>query len=660
MSELTAPKTDTDGAGGPNHGVRLGGHTHRVPTVPVADAGHQFSGGSGEHEHDHHEHDHHEPEQLREALAERLVSITSMSRELKAYTALGALILLTLAALALFRNDLTGHLITANILSEDGDSPASMSKLLFWVTVVFVCLAWAFITTAAARAGWVTRVLSGVALGLAFGPQRLAVTELGGGYQLGVIAGLVAIVLILVLTWFPERAMHDPNDPKVLRRQSTWCWVRKLIFPATFLVFLGVYALVWGGSKSAGDGENFPWAVGNQLYNIQWLLIPIVSLAGADFGDWGSFAAGRAIKRVRTWLPEPAFFAIIAVVAAGIGYDGYRISQSDDGAGALTELALAGVVGFFALLLIVLTKAKSSWPAHVPYYALAGCIVIDTVAQYVISERIANDPDGTLSDGWDAITWLCLAGASLVMLAACRRRLPNWLLVGGIYATMIGVIYVCTDLFSVADIVHPFGWTEDTAPWVGFEGLKMAGGLVTLAVLAAAVAMRRTRQWTQPIVMLLRLTISFQVLEWIDSLYGGAVHSSGTAKVAGQLALAAAVVMVLALSWEFAASGESITNGHGRRFPRDTRVLLFVGYVVITAATSVFYSSVGEMREGKWELLESQFEAENYVRDGLLFLGTPLVVTIFIISFNRWRQQQAAEKASAVQSLGREPALTGP
>ncbi len=121
----------------------------------------------------------------------------------------------------------------------------------------------------------------------------------------------------------------------------------------------------------------------------------------------------------------------------------------------------------------------------------------------------------------------------------------------------------------------------------------------------------------------------------------------------GQLALASAVALVLALSWEFATPGESLTNGHRPRFPRDSRVMLFLGYVVITATTSVFFSGIGELDGSRWVLSESQFEAENWVRDGLMFLGGPLVITIGILGINRWRQERAAAEAVETNCAGR-------
>jgi hypothetical protein len=278
--------------------------------------------------------------------------------------------------------------------------------------------------------------------------------------------------------------------------------------------------------------------------------------------------------------------------------------------------------------------------------------VLDTGLEYLISTRVKNDDTGARADGWDALIWLGIAAVAIAALTLARRKLPTWLMAGAIYASLIGVVYVATDLDSVATITHPFGLTADNAPWIGYEGLKATAALITLAAVVVAAASRRLAQWRRPIALLLQMTVALQILEWVDSLYGGAARASGGVKVTGQLALAAAVVLVLALSWEFAASGEEVTNGNAPRFPRDSRLMLFLGYIVVAAATSVFFSNIGTKEDGKWHILESQFEAEGYVQVGLLFLGGPLVLTIFILGFNRWRQQQAADRAEPQQATG--------
>jgi hypothetical protein len=605
---------------------------------------HPDGAGHAHHDHTHPSHGHGE-ERLREVLRERLVDIRSMSIEAKVYTTLAGITLLTLAVLSLLRNDVLGNLVTSPQFSAEPDGSASMSQIAFIACVVAVCIGWALVVTAATRAGWIVRVATIAALAIAFGTERLAVTDINLGTTLTAAGMCAVLVLLLVLTWFAEFGTRRRAPERPL--PDSWRVLRTLVFPLSFLIFLGLYGLVWHQSNVNGYSDNFPTSTADQLDNVEWLLIPIITLAGADFGGWGDFAAARTIARVGRSVKQPVFVAIAVIVAAAIAADGLRISYSADGAGLTPELLIGGVITALVIYLILVCRPRQGWPARYPYLALVICVVLDTAFEYVISTRVNNDATGVRADGWDALVWLGIAAVGVIALTAARGKLPNWLMVSAIYASLIGVVYVATSLDSVATIVHPFGISADNSPWIGYEGLKGTAALITLAAVAVAVATGRLALWRRPIAMLLQLAVSLQILEWVDSLYGGAQRSSGGAKVTGQLALAAAVVLVLALSWEFAASGEEITNGHAPRFPRDSRLMLFLGYIVVAATTSVFFSNIGTREAGKWRVLESQFEAENYVRTGLLFLGGPLVITIFVVGFNRWRDQPTAEGSSS-------------
>lgn len=637
----------------------LGDHalTATVPaggSAPSTPPGHGVH-GHGDHEHGDHDHGHlhGEHERLRDALRERLVDIRSMSVEMKAYTALAGITLLTLAVLSLLRNQTLGQLVTNYLFSAEPDESASISQVAFIACVVAVSIGWALVVTAATRAGWIVRVATIAALAIAFGTERTAATDIDLATTLAAAGMCAVLVALLIVTWFGEFGLRGGRGLPDRERSPGWRVVRALIFPLSLLIFLGLYVLIWHQSNVHGLSDNFPASTADQLDNVQWLLIPIITLAGADFGGWGDFAAGRAISRVVRSVKQPVFVAIAFIVAAAIAADGLRIAYSGDGAGITPELVIGLLIAAVVTYLILVCRPKAGWPSRYPYLALVLCVVLDTALEYVISTRVKNDPTGARADGWDAVIWLCIAAAAVIALTIARRKLPDWLMVGAIYASLIGVVYVGTDLDSVATVTHPFGLSADNPPWIGYEGLKATAGLITVAAIVIAIVTRRLTLWRRPIALLLQLTISLQVLEWVDSLYGGAQHSSGGAKVTGQLALAAAVVLVLALSWEFVASGEEITNGHAPRFPRDSRLMLFLGYIVVAAATSVFFSSIGKLEDGKWHVLEAQFEAENYVRIGLLFLGGPLVITIFIVGFNRWRQEVGATDAAPPAAASR-------
>jgi hypothetical protein len=257
------------------------GEATSAATATLPGEQHAAAHGHG-HGHGHGEHDEHE--RLREALRERLVDVRSMSVESKVYAALAGVTLLTLAILSLLRNDILGTLVTNYLFTQEPNQSASMSQIAFIVCIVAVCVGWALVVTAASRAGWIVRAATLAALGIAFGTERTAVTYINLGTTL-VAAGMCAVLfLLLTLTWFGEYGLRGGRSAAVRQASPAWRVVRALIFPISFLIFLGLYGLVWHQSNVNDFSDNFPASTADQLDNVEWLLIPIITLAGADFG----------------------------------------------------------------------------------------------------------------------------------------------------------------------------------------------------------------------------------------------------------------------------------------------------------------------------------------------------------------------------------------
>ncbi|HEY2564188.1 MAG TPA: hypothetical protein VGI44_10785, partial [Acidimicrobiales bacterium] len=205
----------------------------------------------------------------------------------------------------------------------------------------------------------------------------------------------------------------------------------------------------------------------------------------------------------------------------------------------------------------------------------------------------------------------------------------------GCLIVVIGTIDGLTALDQMGTVVHPFGLQSSgtaghlvtNAPYLGVEGLKSIAAMATIAVVLYALATRAFHRLMIPISLLISLTVSLELLTWIDLLFGK------TTDTTGRVALFAAVVLVVVLVWELAASGEGLTNLHSPVFPRESRVMLYGGYVLLVSAAVLFYSSLHDAESAT--LLRSQFDAEEWVREGILFLGVPLVITLFLIGLKR-------------------------
>ena len=117
-----------------------------------------------------------------------------------------------------------------------------------------------------------------------------------------------------------------------------------------------------------------------------------------------------------------------------------------------------------------------------------------------------------------------------------------------------------------------------------------------------------------------------QILSWVDLLFE---------KVSGaeQLSIVAGVVLVMALLRELIASGAAVTNPHDRWAPRPARVLLYLGYILLVASSVLFFATLHTDSGAPHEAL---FDSEQFVNDGVLFLGLPLVLALFVAGVGGW------------------------
>jgi hypothetical protein len=203
------------------------------------------------------------------------------------------------------------------------------------------------------------------------------------------------------------------------------------------------------------------------------------------------------------------------------------------------------------------------------------------------------------------------------------------------FVVLIGVCDVLFGLSSVATVFSGLGISGDTAS-LDLDGLRALAGLATLLVCAAVLLRRRLREDAWMLGLVLAVDVSIQVLAWVNLLFE---HTAQVAeRVTGGFSIGAAVVLLVALLLELVASGDAITNRHGRWFPRPSRVLLYLGYVLMVASAVLYFASLHSPETGA--LRESLFDSEQWVQEGVIFLGPALVLALFVGGVARHGREQ--------------------
>jgi hypothetical protein len=126
---------------------------------------------------------------------------------------------------------------------------------------------------------------------------------------------------------------------------------------------------------------------------------------------------------------------------------------------------------------------------------------------------------------------------------------------------------------------------------------------------------------------LLALNVSMLLVWGAVILYGTASHLGDT------LAILQGVIVLLALTWDFFSSGEMLNHGKTKSImPRRARILLYLGYLLLTLSVVL---ELGTLREPASEMPLNVISTEMMVEVGIVGLGVPLVITIFLV---RWFQ----------------------
>src|SRR5262249_46380651 len=94
--------------------------------------------------------------------------------------------------------------------------------------------------------------------------------------------------------------------------------------------------------------------------------------------------------------------------------------------------------------------------------------------------------------------------------------------------------------------------------------------------------------------------------------------------------------------WDVVTSGKEVTNGSSAGFPRDARVLLYLGYNLVGAALLLYVTSAKGAAAGRIATTVDDIQS-LVVTGGALFLGIPLVALSAVMRLGSWclREQLA-------------------
>jgi hypothetical protein len=206
-------------------------------------------------------------------------------------------------------------------------------------------------------------------------------------------------------------------------------------------------------------------------------------------------------------------------------------------------------------------------------------------------------------------------------LALRGRRRGGPSAVAGLFLFVAGLVPL---LFTLRQVVTVVGLPGDNVPQLDFLGLQAIGALFSLATLLWLILRRRMAAQAGLLVGLLVLNAALQIVSWLGdaSRLGGATGDT-------RLGVVGAILIELAFLWDLLMSGKEVTNRRSAAFPRGARVLLYLGYTVLLAAATLYFTS--ETYKVSGGNLPPFSDVSAFSQAGLVILGTALLVTLFIV-----------------------------
>jgi hypothetical protein len=537
---------------------------------------------------------------------------------------------------------------------------AHLPVAAFVVIALSLALGWCFILTGALQVHWGLRfpVVALVTVGLGYYPvvQLMSDSGLSGRPFTGEVRLAWLQLGILGLFWVWSIGLLATEMRKGDRRRATAGRRRFpgntfLLVSALVLIYEGATLGVWLDYRQAGvplRGSVLADALTGQIFVLPLLLAVVIFWSSTDLIGWGELGARMLVTLARKVDGEkrtsrPYLLMILTgVAAAGIVIDVVRVY----GRAALLSLVIAAALTVVVVLLAYWARLGQGWPVQMPIPTrLAGLafMVGEFALVYPLGFALANwwglpvDSAGPAIGVILGILVDVLAiMLGLILLARARQRQRYSAGATGLLLIMAALLVVVGNLQLVLAVLAPGGMH---VPLHLLAGIRLLAALSVLILVVWLIAQPRSaRDESRLLTAALLLLAGLQTIEWSFDV---ADAQTALGRIS---AVTFAAVFFVAVLWDVATSGEEITNADSDQFPRDGRVLLYLGYTMVAASVLLYSAAVQIPVAGA--LSPDALSSGNDAALGLLILGLPTVALGIALRFGGWLVSERRAKGS--------------
>ena len=587
----------------------------------------------------------------------RRIAFKTLSRPLQ------VLLLLTLAqigavALLLATHDLPQPQVSSGVIAEGQHFVVSLA--VFIVLAVSLTAATWFALAGALRVHWSMRflVIALATWSLAQSPLISLTTNAGlrgepfvtearvRWIQLALLALFwIWAAGVSLLRWRAGRkgAVLPPDS----RPWHGWVFGMAVV---PILIYYGLDLVIWRAYAAAGlpgGGASLLLnGIGSQSLFLPPFLGLLVYWSSTDLLEWGEIIAKSIITAMQRvpWL----LMTVTVLAAVGMLVNVLRL----EGRGIVLGLALLAVVIVLVALVVRFARIRSDWPAQIPPLAfLLGAIVLylqfavteEVIAPLVVAHGLALGIVEPLFQLMIVPVLLIALTSALVLVAQGRLGKPKQGAVG-LFLIMVILLDV-TGALSVILSAAGFPVAVLQQPYRLFYDLQFFAAVgVLIWIIRLLVRRQPLTEASRPLVSAFLLLAGLQAIDWLSDL------AHGLTALGALSPLLLAGLFVLTALWDLVTSGEQVTNTDSPAFPREGRMLLYLGSTLVATSLLLYIGSLRAQTTGA--PAPDYLSIDSDAPLGLFILGSSMVVLTFLLSVGR-RIRHPAMVAAAPQPAGR-------
>jgi hypothetical protein len=567
-------------------------------------------------------------------LRSQLISVRTMSRPLRAVTYV-AFVQLGLAALLLATHNLPQPQVQAGISNNFQSAHLPLSAMV--AITLSLGLGWCFVLTGAQQVDWRLRlpVVALVTIALGYFPViQLQSGQEGSPFTEEMRLAWVQLgILSLFWAWSIGVLLAERSRPRSSRSHSdddpfptgTFALVSALM-----LLYEAAVLADWLVYRRAGlpvGAGIITEALTGQLFTVTLLLAVVIFWSSTGLIEWGELGGRTLVKLVtkvqgermgaRPWL----LLIVTGVAAVGVMFDVMRVF----GASALLALYIAAMLMPLPVLFAYLARIDPGSLEHIPAKARAAGTV------FMFAEFLLIYPLGYAVAGWRGLPpatvgpaigvmiglLVDVIGVTIGLMLLARGHLLRQAATGatGLFLLMVCLLVIVLNWHLV---LTTLGLPDINLPLHLLAGIRLLAALCVLGlVLWLSVQSRHLAAPRRLLAAALLLLAGLQIVNWSSdlALTQTAIGSLSTVAFAG--------VFLVAVLWDVLTSGDEITNGQSLAFPRNGRVLLYLGYTLIAESVLLYAASIQVPVTGA--LSADIFSTDTDATLGLLLLGLPLI-----------------------------------